>query len=104
MSRSKRMTMEETVRVSDWIKTNENYVNENTESFEVVCRRILEEVGIETTPVAIERLSGKRQEQLNTVGVTKKAMLQLLESVENLYDELGEERHGGLAEARKLIS
>lgn len=96
--------MEETVSVSEWIKSNEQFVNNNSETLEVVCRRILAEIGTETTPVAIERLSGKRKVKLKEVGAEKRAILQIVESVEHLYDGLGEERHLGLAIAKRLIS
>lgn len=47
---------------------------------------------------------GKRKMKLKEVGFERRSILQIVESVEHLYDGLGEERLLSLAIANRLIS
>ncbi|WP_013627343.1 hypothetical protein [Rubinisphaera brasiliensis] len=103
-SRGKRLSMEETVMVHEWLKKHEDIVKDALPHVEQICRRVKVDLGFPVTPNAIERLIGKPNELKPVAEADNSITGHLIEAIEHLYDQLGEERPESLVIARQLIA
>lgn len=103
-TRGKRLSMEETVMVYEWLKEHQDIVKDALPHVEQICRRVKADLGFPVTSNAIERLIEKPNE-LKPIEETDNAITErLIEAIEHLYDQLGEERPDCLVMARRMIA
>ncbi len=103
-SLGKRLSMEETILVYEWLKEHEDFVEESLPNLERICRRVKSDLGLPVAPKAIERLAGRRIELQVPSDVDNSVVEHLVDAIEFLFDQLCEERQHGLATARKMMS
>ena len=103
-SRGKRLSMEETVLVHEWLKKHKDIVKDALPHVEQICRRVNVDLGFPVTPNAIQTLLGKPNKLEPVVKSDNSITGHLIEAIEHLYDQLGEERPESLVIARQLIA
>lgn len=100
----KKLTMEETIQVYEWLRIDINIKNYLNPDLKLLSQKIKDELGIRVRPQTIERLIVMTNKFITSQPRSTPPIVNVIEALEYLYDELGEERHTGLRSARRLIS